>query len=129
MPDRVLWRLAGLAFLGLIACSPEKQAEPFVLIAGPKEVLRFQVDDEEGLTLWAFEARSPRTLDHVLFGIVPAGFAQVEPPGDRPPRFLVPGELLRVETLTRRRRFTHIGIARSDTGMEILNYSMELVDP
>jgi hypothetical protein len=84
--------------------------------------------DEEGSTLWVLEAKSPQSLDAILYAAVPAGFTQLEPADGWPPRPLDPGELVTTKTRTTNRLFTHIGVAKSATTMEILNYSMELLE-
>ena len=123
-----IWRgLIGLAFVGLCACSPGRGPDPFLVLAGPGEVARLEIADEDGSTLWALEAQPPQRLDRIVYPIVPEGFEQVEPTGDYLPRPLEPGELLRVETRTRHRRFVHVGIAKTPSTMEIVNYSMEML--
>lgn len=112
----------------MLSCAPGAQREPFLVLAGPKDVVRIDLEDEEGETLWILEAQPPRTLDFVLYGVVPDGFTQLEPADGSMPRPLVPGELLTSETRTLRRRFRHIGVVKNSTTMEILNYTMELLE-
>ena len=109
------------------ACAPAAEKTPFLVLAGPRDVVQIQVSDERGETLWVLEAASPRPFDAIWYGVVPEGFTQKAPAQGWLPRPLVPGELITTETLTLRRRFTHTGVAKSGTAMEILNYSMELV--
>ena len=120
-----------LVFLALVALSCARGAErdPFLVLAGPKDVVRIGVQDEAGDTVWALEAKPPRSVDAILYGVVPDGFTQLLPAEGSLPRVLVPGELLTAETLTSKRLFVHTGIAKSSTAMEILNYSMELLEP
>ena len=91
--------------------------------------MQVDVTDEEGSPLWSLVAKSPQNLEAVLYAVVPAGFTQLEPADGWPPRPLEPGELVITRTRTAKRLFTHIGVAKSATTMEILNYKMELLEP
>ena len=122
------WVILILVALHGAACAPGADRNPFLVLAGPKNVVQVDVMDEEGSTLWVLEARSPQTLDAILYAAVPAGFTQLEPADGWPPRPLEPGELVKTKTRTTNRLFTHIGVAKSATTMEILNYSMELLE-
>ena len=122
-----IWQApSALLVLGVIACAPRIDPDPFLVLAGPKDVMRVEVKDEAGSTLWILDAGSSQDLEAIVYGVVPAGFTQLEPADGRPPRPLEPGELVFTTTKTARRLFTHFGVARSATTMEILNYSMEL---
>jgi len=114
-----------LLVLGAISCAPGSDRQPFLVLAGPKDVVRLEVADEEGNLLWVLEAEPPRTLDAIWYGEVPGDFKQVVPADNWLPRPLEPGELVTAETTTSKRLFTHIGVAKSSTTMEIINYSME----
>lgn len=114
-----------LAFLAL-SCVRGAERDPFLVLVGPKDVVRIDLTGEEGETVWVLEAQIPQSLDRILYGTVPSGFKQLEPADGLPPRALQPGELLTARTRTLKRIFTHVGVARTDTSMEILNYSMEL---
>lgn len=120
-----------MVLLALVAlsCVQGAEREPFLALAGPQDLVRIDLTDEAGETVWILEAQTPQSLGHILYGAVPSGFKQLEPVDGLPPRPLQPGELLTAETRTLKRLFTHIGVARTDTTMEILNYSMELLEP
>lgn len=122
-------RILTLLALGVTACAPRSDRDPFLVLAGPKNVMQVAVMDEDGSTLWVLEAKSPQALDAILYAAVPAGFTQLEPADGWTPRPLEPGELVITTTRTTNRLFTHIGVAKSATTMEILNYSMELLEP
>ena len=122
------WRLPLVLVAALLtACSYSGEQDPFLVMAGPGEVCRLEVTDEQGGTLWKLEAQPPQRLDEVFYAAPPEGFRQIEPVPGRAPRSLLPGEIVRVETVTRRRRFVHWGVARGAANVEILNYSMELL--
>ena len=128
MSSAIWRRFPVLLIFGIIACAPRVDRDPFLVLAGPKDVTRFEVTDEEGTTLWLLDARSPQSVDAIVYAAVPAGFIQLEPADRWPPRPLEPGELVITTTTTGRRLFTHFGVAKSATTMEILNYSMELLE-
>ena len=120
------WRLLpALVVASLTACADVGGQDPFLVVAGPGEVSRFEVTDEQGITLWRLEAEPPHRLGEVFYAAPPEGFRQIEPAPGSVPRSLLPGEIVRVETVTRRRRFVHWGVARGVATLEILNYSME----
>lgn len=124
-----IWRrILILLSLAATACAPRADWDPFLVIAGPKGVMQVEVTDEEGSPLWSLEAKSPQDLEAILYAVVPDGFTQLEPTDGWPPRPLEPGELVIARTRTTKRLFTHIGVAKSATTMEILNYKMELLE-
>ncbi len=108
------------------SCGPPLEHNPLLVIAGPKDVTRIEVFDEEGETLWLLVAEEPRSLDSIHYFVVPSGFSQAAPVDGVLPRPLVPGEVLLVETRTLKRTFRHLGVASSQTRMEIVNYTMEM---
>lgn len=120
--------VAGFLLLVALSCTQGPQTGPFLALAGPKDVMRMEVVDEEGETIWALQAQSPQSVDAIVYGVVPVGFSQIVPADGSLPRPLVPGELLVAETVTSMRRFAHTGVARDGNGMEILNYTMELLE-
>jgi hypothetical protein len=102
--------------------------DPFMILAGPKNVERFDLTDEQGNKVWVLEAKPATNPEILLYGVVPGGFSQVDPADDVPPRRLVPGEVLTMKTTTEILIFTHTGVASGSTNMEIINYSMKRVE-
>ena len=100
---------------------------PFLIIAGPTDLVRHTVMDEEGVTLWSVEAEEPQTLEYIFYGIVPEGFRQVEPQDDFLPRPLIPGEVLFSETESLEFIFTHEGVASENSGWVIIEYDHERI--
>jgi len=122
------YALAGVLLLsgaGLV----KADQDPLMILAGPKNVERFDLTDETGNTVWVLEAKPATTPRILLYGVVPEGFSQIEPADDVPPRRLVPGEVLTMKTTTEIIVFTHTGVASGSTNMEIINYSMKVLKP
>jgi hypothetical protein len=116
-----------LAAAPLFASCDSKSSESFLLIAGPFEVRSFEVLDAKGETIWRLEAEPPRPVPRLLWTRVPAGFAQSVPVPSQPPRDLITGEALQVETRTPSRVFTHTGIAKSRRTFHITASSMRKI--
>ena len=57
-----------------------------MLIAGPDDILSFELATTWGETLWRIESDDPRPLEVLYYGVVPEGFRQVDPPAGTPPR-------------------------------------------
>ena len=122
------WRcLSGFTVVVLTACSLGEDREPLLVLAGPGVVSAFEVTDAQDVTLWRLEAEPPQRLAEIFYGTSPEGFTQIEPVAGAAPRPLVAGEIVRLETVTDRRRFIHWGMARGDANLEILNYSMAML--
>lgn len=126
MVSPIRWGVVALVLLGVLSCAPGADREPFLLLAGPEDVIRVDVEDEAGEVLWILEATSPQPVEAFFYGEVPDGFRQLEPAEGSLPRSLQPGESVIARTTTRTRLFTHSGVAKSATAMEIFNYSMGL---
>jgi hypothetical protein len=108
----------------LIASCGSKSPESFLLIAGPFEIRNFEVLDAKGETIWRLEADPPRPISRLLWSRIPAGFTQSVPRHGQPPRDLITGEKIQVETRTSSRVFTHTGIAKSTRTFDITDSSM-----
>jgi hypothetical protein len=111
----------------LFASCDSKNSDFFLLIAGPFEIRSFEVLDVKGETIWRLEADPPRPISRLLWNRIPAGFTQSVPGRGQPPRDLITGEKLQVETRTSSRVFTHTGIAKSTRTFEITNSSMRTI--
>lgn len=127
MPKAAL-RLALLLGLILVVAACERRAEPFMAIAGPKDVRCFAVRSRDGETLWAFEAEQGRVVTRIDYGVLPEGFAQVVPADGSKPRLLLIPEEIETETLTASRSITHRGIALSSNRIQIYHSEMRLLD-
>ncbi len=103
--------------------------DPFLVIAGPNEVLRFEVRDSRDSLLWAIEAPAAIHVSRLDYGAVPAGFWQTVPADGTPPPALPAGERLKTVTVTPSRVFTHRGFAVGSAAWEINSNSMELIHP
>lgn len=124
------WILRGLVAGLLVLASfglPGADQSPFMILAGPKDVVRFELTDETGGKLWVLEANPPMTPKVLMYGEVPEGFVQLEPADHVPPRPLLPGEVLTMKTTSLLIVFTHTGVASSPTNMEIIDHSMKLL--
>jgi hypothetical protein len=85
--------------------------DPLLAMAGPRDLVRFELRDGDNQSIWIIQSSEARTLRALYYGEVPAGFRQLHPPAGQHPRPLVAGEPLRTETRTRRRLFIHAGYA------------------
>lgn len=84
---------------------------PLLVISGPTDLETFALAKEDGEVLWSIAASEPRTLSRIEYGSVPAGFHQIVPEGNEPPRPLIVGEWLEATTVTRDGIFLHQGLA------------------
>ena len=100
-----------------------------MVIAGPKDLVSFELRDAEGNTLWAMTADEPQTIDFIAYGLVPFGFRQQVPADGSLPRNLRWGETLTSEIRTLKRIFIHRGFAEGDGRFSIADWSMHLLDP
>ncbi len=115
-----------LACLYLGGCGGS--AEPFMIIAGPKDLVHFELRDARGETVWAMHADVPQTLDFIAYGRVPLGFTQRHPANGSEPRALRPGETLTTEIRSLKRVFIHRGIAENGSRFSIYDWSMHPLD-
>ena len=120
-------RCHAIGVLGLLtllsACAPA--AEPFLMLSGPRDLIRIEVRDTRAEVVWSIEADEPKTLPAILYGEVPEGFVQLAPEPGTPPRPLVDREPLVVRTTTLRREFTHYGFARGPRGFQVNHSEMK----
>ena len=98
-------------------------------IAGPRDLLEFELRDGTGTTLWAISAEPPQTLESIYYGIVPKGFVQLEPAAGSPPRALIFGEPVTTRTRTVNIFITHRGIASSENGFLVQDHAIEILGP
>ncbi len=110
------------AALAVVGCD---RPDSLVLLAGPEAVESFEVREADGPVLWRIEAEPAVVVERIVYGTVPAGFAQ-RVPADGPPRPLVPGERLETETVTALRTFLHAGRAEGPSTWEITDSRMLL---
>lgn len=115
--------LVPIALVLAIGC--QAGPEPFLVLSGPKDLIRVEVRDMRDETLWAIEAIEPATLSAIYWGEVPGGFTQSVPASGLAPRELADGEVLVVRLSTLRREFTHYGFARGAAGFQSNHGRME----
>ena len=123
--------LLALALVPLGGCAGDDAAtgEPLVVISGPEAFEQLELRDQDDEVLWRLVAERPAPLAKLVYGVVPADFRQETPPGGGPPRELMPGEPLALESITPLRIFHHEGFADLDQGFEIDHWEMTLRDP
>lgn len=105
------------------------RGDPLLSIAGPTDIVRFELLDAQGEALWVIDSQQARTLRSLYYGELPDGFAQRVPADGAPPRPLVHDEPLMAETRTLTRLFTHYGHAAGPASFRIAYSTMELIGP
>jgi hypothetical protein len=128
---RYLSALFALAVVPLGACAggePVPAADPLVVIVGPKAFLSFELRDEREGVIWRLVADEAAPLSEVFYGEIPAGFRQEVPAGGEPPRPLLFGEWLTLESVTPLRLFRHEGFVVSGQRLSIDRWEMKLHD-
>lgn len=119
-------RTAAALLLGIVILNGcEAASQPFLVLSGPKDLVRLEVRDTRAELIWSIEATTPRTLESIYYGVVPQEFVQVVPEPSSLPRDLVDREVLVVTTTTLRREFTHYGFARGSGGFQVNHSEMK----
>lgn len=126
---RMRWRLWTVAALSALFGACGGQSDPLLSIAGPKDIVRFELEDAEGQTLWAIDSRQAQQLRFIYYGELPEGFDQLVPADGSRPRSLVDGEPLMAETRTLTRVFVHYGHAFGPASFRVAYSTMELIGP
>ena len=123
--------LASLALLWLGGCAGSGGAagEPLLVISGPETFESFELRDHRDRVIWRLVADEPAAVERLVYGQVPAGFRQEAPAAGAPPRGLLAGEPLYLESLTPRRMFRHWGYAEDDRRLSIDSWEMKLREP
>ena len=121
--------LAALALLALGACDRGPADEPLLVISGPEAFERLELRDGRDRVIWRLAADEPAPLERLVYGDVPPGFRQEAPAGGAPPRELLAGEPLLLESVTPLRVFRHWGFAQADRRLSIDSWEMELREP
>lgn len=116
-----------LALLLVLVGACGQRGDPLLSIAGPTDIVRFELADAQGRTLWVIDSRRARHLRFIHYGEIPEGFHQAVPADGSRPRPLVDGEPLIAETRTLSRVFVHYGNAVGPASFRAAYSSMVLI--
>lgn len=125
----LLWRLLSLGVLAVLIGACGERPDPLLFVSGPKDIVRFELEDAQGQTLWVIDSQQAQTLKMLYYGELPEGFGQLVPADGSRPRSLIDGEPLTAETRSLTRVFVHHGHALGPASFRVAYSSMELIGP
>ena len=126
---RLRWRLLSFGALAVLIGACGGRPDPLLSISGPKDIVRFKLEDAQGQALWAIDSRQAQTLSFLYYGELPEGFDQRVPADGSRPRSLVDGEPLTAQTRSLTRVFVHYGHALGPASFRVAYSRMELIGP